>query len=82
MRTIRASEIGSFLFCRRAWWYQKQGLPSSNRLLMEAGDEFHLAHGTGVARASLFSWLGWILLLAAMVLLAIILTLLFLHGSV
>ncbi len=79
MRTIRASEIGSFLFCRRAWWYQKQGLPSQNRLLLEAGDEYHLAHGAGVARASLFAWLGWIVLLAALVLLAVGLTLYLLH---
>ncbi len=79
MRTIRASEIGSFLFCRRAWWYQKQGLPSRNRTLLEAGDDYHMTHGTGVARASLFAWLGWITLLVALVLLAIGLTLLLLH---
>ncbi len=79
MRTVRASEIGSFLYCRRAWWYQKRGLPSKNRIQMEAGEEFHLAHGAGVARASFFAWLGWFILLAAMVLLAIGLTLFFLR---
>jgi hypothetical protein len=79
MRTVRASEIGSFLFCRRAWWYQKQGLPSKNRIQMEAGEEFHLAHGAGVARASLFAWLGWIILLAALALLAVSLTLIILR---
>lgn len=75
MRTIRASEIGSFLYCRRAWWYQKQGKPSQNQANMEAGNTFHAEHGAQVARASFFRTFGWIILLAGLVLLAVTITL-------
>lgn len=75
MRTFRASEIGSFLYCRRAWWYQKQGKPSQNQSNMEAGNMFHAEHGAQVARAGFFRTFGWIILLAGLVLLAVSITL-------
>jgi len=67
MRTIRASEIGSFLYCKRAWWYQKLGKPSQNQSFLDAGTNFHSEHGAHVARASLFRTTGWIILLAAVI---------------
>jgi hypothetical protein len=70
MRIVRASEIGSFLFCRRAWWYHKLGKPSKNQPQMDAGSEFHIQHGKQVARASLLRILGSIILLAGILLLA------------
>jgi type IV secretory pathway TrbF-like protein len=71
MRTIRASEIGTFLYCRRAWWYHKLGKPSQNQPQLDAGTEFHARHGHQVARAQILRWLGLMVLLAGVLLLAI-----------
>lgn len=51
-RWIRASEIGEYVFCRRAWWlHHVQGIASANRAVMDAGIVQHLAHGRAVQRA-------------------------------
>jgi hypothetical protein len=71
---IRASEIGSYLYCRRAWWYRKQGVESENRSEMAAGTELHIRHGRKVIAAGLLRTVGLILLLAAFVLLVATLT--------
>jgi hypothetical protein len=79
MRTIRASELGTFLFCRRAWWYQSQGVASENQTDLARGSAFHRRHGRSVVLAGLLRSLGWLLLLAALVLLAVGITLQALH---
>ena len=71
---VRASEIGSYLYCRRAWWYRKQGVESENQSEMATGTELHRQHGRRVIAAGLLRTLGLILLLAAFVLLVAILT--------
>ena len=71
---IRASEIGSYIFCRRAWWYRKQGVESENKAELVTGTELHRQHGRKVLAAGLLRMLGWLLLLAAFVLLVSILT--------
>lgn len=65
MRPIRSSEIGSYLYCRRAWWYRKTGVESKNRTELAAGTELHRKHGRQVLAAALTRTLGWIMLLAA-----------------
>lgn len=69
MRTIRASEVGSYLFCARAWWYQRKGVESSNRAEMTGGTELHRRHGRTVIAAGLMRSLAIILLLVALALL-------------
>ena len=69
MKTIRASEVGSYLFCARAWWYHRQGIESSNQTEMTAGTEFHRLHGRRVFVAGLLRNLALILLLVALVML-------------
>lgn len=69
MPAIRASEIGSYLYCRRAWWYRKQGMESSNQTELAAGTELHAKHGRQVLASSLTRTVGLILLMIALVLL-------------
>lgn len=49
-RLIRASEIGEYIYCHRAWWLGRvQGEASVNVREMEAGSGAHTRHGQGVA---------------------------------
>lgn len=69
MRPIRSSEIGSYLYCRRAWWYRRTGVPSQNIAELAAGTDLHRQHGRKVVIASLTRSLGLFLLLVAILLL-------------
>ncbi len=73
-RTIRASEIGTYLYCKRAWWYQSQGIESSNQQEMSSGTAYHHAHGKIVLKGILLRLFAWLVLAAALVLLAVWLT--------
>ncbi len=69
MKTIRASEIGSYRYCARAWWYHQKGTPSSTQGEMTADSELHRQHGRQVMAAGLTRLLAVILLLVALALL-------------
>ncbi|MBI5964707.1 MAG: hypothetical protein HY863_14610 [Chloroflexi bacterium] len=69
MPIIRASEIGSYLYCRRAWRYRKQGVESENQAELAAGTELHRQHGRKALSALLLRTFGMVLLLAAILLL-------------
>ncbi|MBN2549120.1 MAG: hypothetical protein JXB15_08185 [Anaerolineales bacterium] len=68
MRTIRASEIGTYLFCQRAWWYQKQGIPTENQAEMLSGSEMHSQHGRAMLGVSCLRMLAYGLALLAVIL--------------
>jgi hypothetical protein len=52
-RVIRASEIGQYDFCAKAWWLGSiEGVPPSNVHELQAGTAVHEEHGRQVRRAS------------------------------
>jgi CRISPR/Cas system-associated exonuclease Cas4 (RecB family) len=69
MSVIRSSDIGNYLYCRRAWWYKKQGVESDNQAELSAGTEIHRQHGRKVLASNLSRSLGLILLFIALILL-------------
>ena len=69
MQVIRSSDIGNYLYCRRAWWYRRQGFESENQAELASGTELHRKHGRKVLAAGLMRTLGFLLLLLALVLL-------------
>jgi CRISPR/Cas system-associated exonuclease Cas4 (RecB family) len=71
MRTIRASEIGTYLYCRRAWWYRKNGTEPDNQAELTAGATLHRQHGRKVLAAGLARTMGLLLLLLALILLTV-----------
>ena len=74
MRPIRASEISSFLYCKRAWWYHQKGTVSSNLEELAEGTELHLKHGRAVLASGLIRMLAYTFLLIGIVFLAISVT--------
>jgi len=69
MKVIRASEVGTYLYCARAWWYHRKGIESTNQAEMTTGAELHRLHGRQVIAYSMTRILAFILLLLALVLL-------------
>jgi CRISPR/Cas system-associated exonuclease Cas4 (RecB family) len=70
MKTIRASEISSYCFCQRAWWYHLQGFESENQAELSGGSELHVQHGRSVKLAGCLNTLAiglLILAIAAMI---------------
>ncbi|NIS79574.1 MAG: hypothetical protein GTO14_05060 [Anaerolineales bacterium] len=65
-KTIRASELPQFLFCKRAWWYAQEGFPSDDGEQM-AGTHWHDRHGRVVLEAGCLRILGYAFLIAAFV---------------
>lgn len=64
MRLIKASEVGAYLYCRRAWWLEQVcGLVPAKRERREMGRRLHARHGRQV-------WLSRALLVCSLVLLA------------
>jgi CRISPR/Cas system-associated exonuclease Cas4 (RecB family) len=66
---LRASEVGSYLYCARAWWYRQQGHESANQAELATGTEIHRQHGRTVLASGLTRGLATVLLLIALALL-------------
>ena len=75
-RVLRASEVGQYAFCARAWWLGSvEGHPSAHRGEMEAGEAVHQRHGRAVRASVALARLAYLLLaLAILAALAALLT--------
>lgn len=69
---IRASEIGEYVYCARAWWLRRiAGLEPAYRERREHGTLLHERHGRAVAGSRLLIWLVAALVVVALVLLLV-----------
>ena len=48
---IRASEIGRWIYCQRAWWLSKEGYRNRNTAALRSGLDAHQQHARQVAGA-------------------------------
>lgn len=66
-RIIRASEVGRYAYCARAWWLGSvQGVPSAHGPEMAAGEAMHRRHGRRVRSSVALTRLALVLLALAM----------------
>jgi len=68
-RWIKASEIGEYLYCQRAWWYRLQGAESANVRELAMGSDLHARHGGALRFASWQRSLAYLLIAAALAIL-------------
>jgi hypothetical protein len=68
---VTASDIGSYVFCRRAWHLDQGGVPTTLQSNRDAGVEFHYQHGIQVKAAGRARALSVWFALAAIVLIAL-----------
>lgn len=72
-RIIRASEIGQYRYCSRAWWLGSiLGVSSSNTRELAAGEQHHQQHGRTVWLSSTLRWVALGLLILAAILILFI----------
>jgi hypothetical protein len=67
-KTVRASEIGNYLFCQRAWWYARQGIKSANQKELAGGAAYHAEHAGQARRILISQIVGYLLMLCALLL--------------
>jgi len=67
-RAIRASEIGEYVFCHRAWWLRHvEGFESANTRQMELGTAAHERHGWLVNLGTMLRALALLLVVLAII---------------
>jgi CRISPR/Cas system-associated exonuclease Cas4 (RecB family) len=68
MASIRASEVGEYIYCARAWWLRRvAGEEPDGQARRDLGTRRHARHSRAVARSAALLWLAGLLLLAGLV---------------
>ena len=69
MAMIRASEVGEYVYCARAWWLRRvAGEEPAGQERRELGTAMHVAHGRAVRVSNVALWAGVGLLLMGLAL--------------
>lgn len=71
MKTIRASEIGTYQYCQRAWWYKLQGYEPENKAEMAGGKSLHEKHGRVVFASSCMRGIAYASLMIAILIITV-----------
>ena len=71
---VRASDIGSWNYCKRAWWLARvQGVPHQRPQVLQRGEEVHKSHGRQLVRAHRLRQAGLYLIVIAVILIGLLL---------
>jgi hypothetical protein len=71
---VRASDIGAWAYCRRAWYLANvRGVAHARPELLQRGNEAHAQHGQQVRRAGTMQRIGMWLIVAGVLLVALLL---------
>ena len=71
-RYVNAAEIGTYVFCAKAWQLSQIGAPSQNTAEQEEGIDWHAAHSEQVAGAERSARLARVFAFALLVLLLLL----------
>jgi hypothetical protein len=75
-RVVRASELGQYSFCAKAWWLGSvDGVPSANVREMDAGTSAHEQHGQAVQISVWLNRVGVACLILGVLVLALLMVL-------
>lgn len=73
MNIIRASEVGEYVYCARAWWLRRvAGLEPAGQARRELGTALHARHGRAVALSRALVIAGVALAVVAVALLLVV----------
>ncbi len=65
-RVIRASEVGTYVYCAHAWWLRSvEGIRPEETQRLEAGQAAHERHGQQAILGAALTRLAYLLLLLA-----------------
>lgn len=65
---VRASDLGAWAYCNRAWWlHEVKGVEHANPAALAQGNVVHKAHGRQVQSARRLSTVGVTLIAAGVV---------------